>query len=183
MILKKWEVEGRRVEVAVCDLTQEDVDAIVNAANENLKHGGGVAGAIVRAGGYEIQKESDELVEQRGPVPTGEAVVTSGGRLKAKYVIHAVGPVWRSGNHGEDELLFRAVYNSLLRAHELQLKRISMPAISTGIFRFPKERAAGIFGMAIKRFLEEHKDTSLELIRICHLSKENAEIFARNMEL
>ncbi len=183
MILKEWNLRGRKVQIAVCDLTQEDVDAIVNAANENLKHGGGVALAIVRAGGWKIQEESDELVRTRGPVPTGEAAVTSAGNLKARYVIHAVGPVWRGGKSGEDELLFRAVYNALLRGHELGIRSISMPAISTGIFGFPKERAAGIFGKAIRKFLEEHPDTTLELIRICHLSRENGEIFAKHMEM
>ena len=182
MILKEWELRGRKIEVAICDLTREKVDAIVNAANEELKHGGGVAWAIVKAGGYEIQRESDELVRKRGPVPTGKAVVTSAGKLKAKYVIHAVGPVWRDGNYGEDELLFKAVYNSLLRGDELGIESISMPAISTGIFGFPKDRAAKIFAKAIKKFLEEHPDTRVKLIRICHLTRENGEIFVRNME-
>ena len=98
MILREWNMGDKKIQVAVCDLTQEDVDAIVNAANENLKHGGGVALAIVRAGGYEIQRESDEYVKKHGPVKTGDAAVTSAGKLKAKYVIHAVGPVWRGGN-------------------------------------------------------------------------------------
>ena len=183
MILREWNMGDKKIQVAVCDLTQENVDAIVNAANENLKHGGGVALAIVRAGGYEIQRESDEYVKKHGPVKTGDAAVTSAGKLKAKYVIHAVGPVWRGGNNNEDELLFNAVYNSLLRAHELGIESVSMPAISTGIFGFPKDRAARIFGRAIRRFIEEHRNTSLKLIRICHLDEKNAKIFVENMKI
>ena len=183
MALRAWQMGNTHIEVAICDLTKESVDAIVNAANERLKHGGGVAWAIVKTGGYEIQRESDEYVDKHGPVSTGEAIVTSGGKLNAKYVIHAVGPVWMGGNYGEDTLLFNAVYNSLLRAHELNLKSVAMPAISTGIFRFPKDRAAKIFGRAIRKFLEEHKDTMLQLIRICHIDRKNGEIFAENMEL
>jgi O-acetyl-ADP-ribose deacetylase (regulator of RNase III) len=168
MILKERNINRVTVQNFICDITKENVDAIVNAANSNLKHGGGVAWAIVRAGGYEIQRESDGYVRTHGPVPTGEVAVTNGGNLKARYVIHAVGPVWRGGNHREEELLFKAVYNSLLKAYELGLESIAMPAISTGIYGFPKARAAKIFGKAIKKFLEDFPNTNLRLIKICH---------------
>jgi len=97
-VLKELKIDGRLVKIVLGDITEEDTEAIVNAANSLLKHGGGVAGAIVRKGEEEIQRESDEIVKKKGPVPVGSAVYTSGGKLKAKYVIHAVGPVWGEGN-------------------------------------------------------------------------------------
>ena len=180
MILREWKVGACRVQVALCDITKEEVEAIVNAANSNLKHGGGVAWAIVKAGGYEIQRESDEYVQEHGPVPTGEVAVTSAGKLKAKYVIHAVGPIWRERGD-EDALLYRAVFNTLKKAKELGVKSVAMPAISTGIYGFPKDRAAKIFGDAIRDFLQE--EDFLELIRICHIDEGGARIFAENMEI
>ena len=183
MLLKSLKYKNVEIEIVRGDITQEDVDAIVNAANSNMKHGGGVAGAIVRKGGYEIQRESDEIIAKMGPVPTGEAVVTGAGKLKAKYVIHAVGPVWRGGKYNEDELLFKAVYNALLRAHELGVESLSMPAISTGIYGFPKDRAVVIFAKAIKKFLDEHGDTKLRKIRICNIDSLTAGIFARNFRI
>lgn len=181
MILKEMKYKGVKIQIVHGDLTEENVDAIVNAANSHLMHGGGVAGAIVRKGGYEIQKESDEYVRKNGPVKTGNAAVTSGGKLKAKYVIHAVGPVWRGGNNHEDDLLYSAVYNSLLKAKEIGAESLSMPAISTGIFGFPKERAVGIFARAIKDFIDQN--SGVKLIRICNIDKKTAEIFAKNFKI
>ncbi len=181
MILKEWIVKKSTVQVALCDITKEAVDIIVNAANSNLKHGGGVAWAIVRAGGYVIQRESDEYVRKHGPVPTGEVAVTTAGKLKAKYVIHAVGPIWR-GRGDEDSLLYNAVFNTLKKASELRARSIAMPAISTGIYGFPKDRAARIFARAIGDFLRLQEDTSIELIRICHIDEESGRIFAENMD-
>jgi len=182
-VLKKMEILGVSIELAMCDITEENVDAIVNAANSYLKHGGGVAGAIVRRGGYAIQKESDELVAAYGPVKTGDAVVTTGGKLKAKYVIHAVGPVWRGGTNNEENLLYAAVYSALLRANELGITSLSMPAISTGIYGFPKRRAVPIFAHAIYDFLNEHRDTTLRVIRICNIDSKTAKIFAENFKI
>ncbi len=181
MILKEWVIGKSRIQVALCDITKEDVDIIVNAANSSLKHGGGVAWAIVKAGGYEIQRESDEYVRAHGPVPTGGVAVTSAGKLKAKYIIHAVGPIWR-GRGDEDSLLYKAVFNTLKKAQELKARSIAMPAISTGIYGFPKDRAARIFARAIKDFLSGQGDSSIELIRICHIDEVNARIFAENMD-
>jgi O-acetyl-ADP-ribose deacetylase (regulator of RNase III) len=183
MPLKEWNINGIKVEIDICDITKDDSEAIVNAANSSLKHGGGVAWAIVKAGGYEIQKESDEYVKEHGPVPTGNVAVTSAGKLKAKYVIHAVGPIWKCGKNNEDELLFKAVYNSLARANELGVKSIAMPAISTGIYGFPKDRCARIFGEAIAKFIENFKDTKIKRIKICHIDENSARIFAENMEI
>ncbi|NPA74513.1 MAG: macro domain-containing protein [Euryarchaeota archaeon] len=179
-ILKELDYNGVKIQIVRGDITEENVDAIVNAANRFLRHGGGVAGAIVRAGGEKIQEESDEYVRTHGPLRTGEAVITSGGRLKAKYVIHTVGPVWR-GQGGEDSLLYDAVFNALLRACEVRAKSVSMPAISTGIYGFPKERAVPIFARAIKDFIDTHG--CVKLIRICNIDYETAKIFAEKFEI
>ncbi|PWH12151.1 MAG: macrodomain protein [Anaerolineae bacterium] len=154
----------RRLEVAQGDITLEPLDAIVNAANTYLQHGGGVAWAIARRGGEVIQRESDEWVRKYGPVTHEEPAYTSAGNLPCKYVIHAVGPVWGAGN--EDQKLAAAVQGSLKRAAELGLQSIALPAISTGIFGFPKERAAAIIFSLIQRYLVEHPDTSLRLVRL-----------------
>ena len=143
------------------DITEEAVDAIVNAANEHLMHGGGVAGWIVRKGGRIIQEESNRIA----PVPTGHAAVTSAGALPARYVIHAVGPVWGSGD--EDQKLRSAVENSLARAHELGIHSVSLPAISSGIFGFPKDRCAEILLDTAVAFLAHHPDTALREVRFC----------------
>src|SRR5277367_2175052 len=131
------------LEIVQGDITTLPVDAIVNAANEYLKHGGGVAAAISRKGGSTIQQESDALIEKLGPLSTGEVAITSGGKLPAKFVIHAVGPVWSEHTPAKaDNLLRRAVRNSLVVAEEKGLKSVGFPAISTGIYGFPIERAA-----------------------------------------
>lgn len=143
------------------DITGRDVDAVVNAANSHLQHGGGVAGAIVRKGGQIIQDESDRI----GFTPVGTAVMTSAGALPAKYVIHAVGP--RMGEGDEDNKLKNAVLNSLLLASEKKLKSISFPAISSGIFGFPKDRCAGILVLMASDFLKKHEEITLKLIEFC----------------
>ena len=155
---------GQSLQIVQGDITTEEVDAIVNAANEYLKHGGGVAWAIVRRGGDVIQDESDKWVKQHGPVSHTHPAWTSGGALPAKYVIHAVGPVWGDGD--EDKKLADAVTGSLRVADELKLLSIAMPAISTGIFGFPKERAAGIIFSVIKKFFIETKNSSIQIVRL-----------------
>jgi O-acetyl-ADP-ribose deacetylase (regulator of RNase III) len=141
---------GQTVQILQGDLTAEEVDAIVNAANEYLQHGGGVAGTISKNGGSAIQKESDAWVREHGRVSHAAPAWTSGGDLPAKYVIHAVGPVWGDGD--EDAKLAAAVTGSLRLADELGCASVAMPAISTGIFGFPKERAADIILSAIERY-------------------------------
>ncbi len=140
---------GLKVDLILGDITEIRADAIVNAANSYLQHGGGVAHAIVKKGGYIIQKESDEYIRKHGPVPVGEVAVTSAGKLKAKYVIHAVGP--RYGIEGDDKLE-SAIRNSLEKAEELGLTSIALPAISTGIFGYPFEVCARIMANVIKSF-------------------------------
>ena len=133
-------INGCVIELVKGDITELSVDAIVNAANSQLKMGGGVAGAIRRKGGEEIQKECDEWVAKHGPVPVGGAAITSGGRLKARYVIHAVGPVWGEGD--EETKLKSAFTNSIKLAEKHGVTSIAFPAISTGIFGVPKEVSA-----------------------------------------
>ncbi|NOX38890.1 MAG: macro domain-containing protein [Calditrichaeota bacterium] len=153
------------------DITVEAVDAIVNAANSHLKHGGGVAGAIVRRGGYEIQEESDRI----GYVPVGQAAITCAGKLPARFVIHAVGPRWGEGD--EDNKLRNAVWNSLKLATERDFSTISLPAISAGIFGFPKDRCARIILETIEKFLREHPDSSLKEVRMCLFDAPTLEAF------
>jgi len=149
------------VELVEGDITSLDVDAIVNAANEQLQLGAGVAGAIRSKGGPEIQRECNRI----GYCPVGGAVVTSGGDLPAQWVIHAVGPVWRGGLEGEEKLLASAVRSSLERAREIGAKSVALPAISTGIFGFPLERAAEISVAEARRFSLEAG--SLQRIVFC----------------
>lgn len=124
------------------DITLEDADAIVNAANSSLMGGGGVDGAIHRAGGPRILEECRMIRQKQAELPTGEAVITTGGKLKARFVIHTVGPIWRGGSHNEDQLLTNAYRNSLTLATRHQLTSIAFPSISTGVYGFPIERAS-----------------------------------------
>ncbi len=168
---------GQALEIRQGDLTQEEVDAIVNAANMHLAHGGGVAGAIVRRGGYAIQEESERWVAKHGPVPTGQVAVTGAGRLPCKWVIHAVGPVWQGGSAHEEELLAAAVNNALLKAEEMKLESIALPAISSGIFGFPKPRCAEIMIAAAKEFYQQHPQSSLRRIRFTNIDEQTVAIF------
>jgi len=141
---------GQKMSLINGDLLAQNLDAIVNAANSHLQHGGGIAGLIVRRGGEQIQIESDRWIKERGPVSHDKPAFTSAGRLPYKYIIHAVGPIWGSGN--EDFKLAQAIYGSLSLADELHINSLGFPAISTGIFGFPMERAAGIFFKTIQKY-------------------------------
>lgn len=157
---------GQKIQILHGDITAEDVDAIVNAANSELKHGGGVAAAIVRKGGEKIQKESDEWVQKYGKVPTGQVAITSAGNLKAKAIIHAVGPIWSEHKPEKaDELLKSAVWNSLIAAQNRGFESIAFPAISAGIFGFPKDRCALILLDTAKEFFEQYPNSTLKEIR------------------
>jgi O-acetyl-ADP-ribose deacetylase (regulator of RNase III) len=158
------------------DLTERDVDAIVNAANSRLQHGGGVAGAIVRKGGRIIQDESDKI----GTVPVGNAAITTAGTLKARYVIHTVGP--RMGEGDEDNKLKKAINSVLALAGEKKFRSIAVPAISAGIFGFPKDRCAKILVDETEAFLKGNPGTALELVEFCIFDKEALGFFRKEME-
>jgi O-acetyl-ADP-ribose deacetylase (regulator of RNase III) len=165
---------SRTIQIVRGDLTAETTGAIVNAANAHLQHGAGVAGAIVRRGGPAIQDESDAWIRARGPVSHAKPAWTSGGLLPAKYVIHVVGPVWGEGD--EDAKLAAAIGGSLKAADELKLDSISLPAISTGIFGFPKERAAGVIFAAVRDYFERG-DSGITLVRVVLFDQETIQAF------
>ena len=162
------------LELVEGDITDLDVDAIVNAANSRLKLGGGVAGAIRKKGGKVIQDECDRIEY----CPVGEARITSGGALKAKYVIHAVGPVYREGE--EDEKLRNATLNSLKLAEQYKISSLASPAISTGIFGFPKDRCADIMLSATISYLKG--DTGLKRVIFCLHDSLTFDIFENLLE-
>ena len=137
------------------DITRQTTDAIVNAANSGLMGGGGVDGAIHRAGGSAILEECKQIVSKQGRLPTGEAVITTGGNLKARYVIHTVGPVWRGGTQGEAELLTSAYRESLKLAAENGLSSISFPSISTGVYGYPVDEAAEVALASVIAFIRD----------------------------
>jgi O-acetyl-ADP-ribose deacetylase (regulator of RNase III) len=149
------------IELVLGDITELSVEAMVNAANEQLQLGAGVAGAIRRKGGPAIQEGCDRI----GHCPAGSAVVTGGGNLPARWVIHAVGPVWRGGGAGEEELLASAVRSSLARAEEIGAKSVALPAISTGVYGFPLDRAAVISVREARGFALRAR--SLERVVFC----------------
>ncbi len=159
------------------DITKGNVDAIVNAANSGLLGGSGVDGAIHRAGGSQILEECKEIVNRIGRLDTGEAVITSGGRLKAKYVIHTVGPIWRGGDKNEEALLANAYKNSLRLAYENGIKTIAFPNISTGVYGFPKEAAAKIAFDTVKDSLEVYNE--IEEVRFICFDDYNYELYLK----
>lgn len=146
-----------RIQLIQGDITKLEVDAIVNAANSSLMGGGGVDGAIHRAGGAVILAECREIVSRQGRCEAGQAVITSGGNLSAKFVIHTVGPVWRGGFSNEAQLLGNAYLNSLRLAVENQVETIAFPYISTGVYGFPKEKAAKIAVKTVVDFLSANE--------------------------
>ena len=146
------------------DITQQNTDAIVNAANPSLMGGGGVDGAIHRAGGHAILAECKQIVSRQGHLPTGKAVMTTGGNLKAGHVIHTVGPIWHGGNKGESELLASAYQESLKLAAQNNLASISFPSISTGAYGFPVERASKIALEAVISFLRQGVTSIREVV-------------------
>lgn len=171
-----------RVLVVVGDITRQHVDAIVNAANSTLLGGGGVDGAIHNAGGPQILKECQEIRKTTYPggLPTGEAVITSGGNLPAKYVIHTVGPIYGRQPDREAELLAACYQNSLLLARRHLLSSIAFPSISTGAFGYPKPEAAKIASTTIKQFLES--DEQIKEVRLVFFLERDARVFLHCQE-
>jgi O-acetyl-ADP-ribose deacetylase (regulator of RNase III) len=172
------QINRAALELVQGDITALETDGIVNAANERLAHGGGVAGVISRRGGPTIQRESDAWVRRHGPVTTGSAAITSGGDLKARHVIHAVGPVY-DGTPRSAELLASAVRAALRMADEHGMKSIALPAISTGIFGYPLAEAAQVMLRAAIAYLEQ--DTGLERVVFCLYGQPAFDVFAREL--
>ena len=164
------------------DITEMETDAIVNAANSGLMGGGGVDGAIHRRGGPKIREECKKIRTTEWPqgLPTGKAVITGAGNLKARHVIHTVGPVWRGGNRGEPELLAQAYQNSLKLAASKGLKTVAFPSISTGAYGYPVEDACSVALEAVKEFLEE-EDNFDEVIFVL-FSESALEVYAKKAE-
>jgi len=160
-----------KIEIRQGDLTKIEADAVVNAANTSLVGCGGVDGAIHRAGGHEILEDCKRIVARQGGCKVGKAVITTAGKLPAKFVIHTVGPVWNNGTRHEEELLEQCYLNSLKTAVEHGCKTIAFPAISTGVYRFPKDKAARIAVKAVRDFLEAHEE--IEKVILVSFDEEN----------
>ncbi|MGC8972225.1 MAG: macro domain-containing protein [bacterium] len=178
VILEK-EIDNTKIKVIEGDITEEEVECIVNPANSYLQHGGGVAGAIVRKGGRIIQEESDIYIRTYGPLPVGKAIITSAGSLKARYIIHTVGPRWGEGD--EENKLKSAIINVLELATKKGIKSISIPAVSCGIFGFPQELGTKIIVDTIIDFIKRQK-ISLTEIHLIGLGKEIPELFKKHLE-
>eukprot|EP00347_Sterkiella_histriomuscorum_P010880 403374568 len=167
------------IQVHLGDITNENVDAITNAANEYLSHGAGVAGAIMRRGGYQIQKESDDWVSKHGKVPTGKAAVTGAGKMtNVKYIIHAVGPIWNRGDK-EPGQLRSCIDETLMMAHKIEIESLSIPAISSGIFGFPKDLCAQILFERAEKFAMENdlSKTTVKLVRFTNFDTPTCSVF------
>ena len=168
-----------KIEVIKTDITTIEVDAIVNAANSSLLGGGGVDGAIHRKGGKAILDECIKIRERQGGCPTGEAVITTAGNLLAKYVIHTVGPIWNGGKKDEDQLLQNCYFNSLSLAIENNCKTVAFPNISTGVYHFPKDRAAKIAAETVQHFKQQ--ELLDKVIFVC-FDDENYELYKTLLE-
>ena len=169
-----------RVRIKVGDITKEDTDAIVNAANGTLLGGGGVDGAIHRAGGKAILEECRQIRRERYPdgLPTGQAVITTAGNLPAKHVIHTVGPVYRRGGRDQAELLAACYRNSLALAASNGLTTIAFPAISTGVYGYPQDEAANVAARAIEEFLGA--ESAIHEIRLVFFARGDADVFLKH---
>ncbi len=178
-VIFEREINGINIKVIEGDITEEDTECIVNPANSYLQHGGGVAGAIVRKGGRIIQEESDEYIKTCGPLPVGKATITSAGSLKAKYVIHTVGPRWGEGD--EERKLRSAIISVLELATEKGIRSISIPAVSCGIFGYPPELGTGVIIETILDFIRNNK-TSFTELHLIGIGREIPELFKGHLE-
>jgi len=167
-----------KIEIIRGDITKQKVDAIVNAANSSLMGGGGVDGAIHRAGGPAILEECKKIVSQQGGCQTGDAVITTGGNLPAKFVIHTVGPVWKGGKNNEPEKLSNCYKNSLRLAVENNLETIAFPNISTGIYGYPKKEAAQIAVATVSKYLHARQNgSSIRKVYFVCFDEENFHLY------
>ena len=173
------EIGHRQLQLLKGDITRIAVDAIVNAANSSLAGGGGVDGAIHRAGGPEIMRELDEIRNRTGGCPAGSAVVTGAGGLPARYVFHAVGPRYRDGGHGESDLLASCYTTCLNLAAERDIRTISFPSISTGIYGYPIEEAAALAVRTVSDWLLQHRGP-VTTVKLIQFSEGDHEIYRRN---
>ena len=171
---------GKIVHIVRGNITEEQVDAIVNPANEYLRHGAGVAGAIVRAGGKVIQEQSTAFVRKNGPVDISGIAVTGAGSLPCKYVIHVCGP--RYGDEDVESKLYLSFFNVLKRAGEIGIKTISIPAVSSGIFGVPKKICANSFFEAVIDYFESYPDSVTSLVRACNIDRKTTEVFEQISE-
>ena len=166
---------GQHLHIVQGDLTHETTDAIVNAANSHLQHGGGIAGAILRTGGYKIQEECDLWIANHGPVEHAHPAVTSGGALPARLIFHAVGPIW---GHGDEDAKLEAAYLGCYeKAAELCLESLAVPALSTGVFGFPKPRAARLFFDLTARYFQAHPGSCLRVVRLVIIDEDTLNEF------
>ncbi|MGH2372367.1 MAG: O-acetyl-ADP-ribose deacetylase [Candidatus Methylomirabilaceae bacterium] len=171
-------VDGSRLTLVVGDITTQTVDAIVNAANSRLIGGGGVDGAIRRAGGPGIEEECATIRAERGGCPTGSAVITGAGRLPARHVIHAVGPIWQGGGQGEADLLASAYRSSLALAAERRARTVAFPSISTGVYGYPVDQAARV---AVRTVATALATTPFDEVRFVLLSAADFAAYAAAM--
>jgi O-acetyl-ADP-ribose deacetylase (regulator of RNase III) len=173
-------VAGSRIEIVIGDITTQDVDAIVNAANSSLLGGGGVDGAIHRAGGPQILEECRAIVARQGGCEQGEAVATTGGRLRARFVVHTVGPVWQGGGRGEGAVLAHCWTRSLEVAQARGCRTVAFPAISTGAYGYPMDAAAKESLRALGEFLRG-RPGQVELVRVVLVAERDAGVWSAHM--
>ncbi len=183
LISVEFVVKGARVGIVLGDLTEQVTDAIVNAANSSLMGGGGVDGAIHRKGGPRILEECNRIRASEWPkgLAAGEAVVTSGGNLKARYVVHTVGPVWHGGRRGEAEILRASYWNSLRLALSKGVRTIAFPAISTGAYGYPVDKACRVALSTVKEFLE--KEGGLDEVVLVLFAKSDFELYVETASM
>jgi O-acetyl-ADP-ribose deacetylase (regulator of RNase III) len=167
------------LECILGDITRQDTDVVVNAANSSLIGGGGVDGAIRRAAGTAVEAALEEIRKELGGCPTGKAVLTTGGALPARNIVHTVGPIWKGGQDGEPDLLSSAYRESMKLAEAHGARSISFPAISTGAFGYPLEAAARVAGRTIIDYLKDN--SKLSLVRIVAFDQNTKDVFARTL--
>ena len=177
--MDRLEIEGAFIVLERGDITEQQVDAVVNAANSTLLGGGGVDGAIHRRGGARVLDECKNLRDTEYPdgLPTGEAVITTGGNLPARHVIHTVGPRWKGGDKGEADLLALAYWNSMERAREIGLRSVAFPSISTGAYGYPVQEAASVAVATVADYLYDHPE-EFDEVRFILFSDEHLDVYS-----